>query len=204
MVPFSILACVSDTPRHSTGIEFKENNAVTSQPTASAGPVGQAAATPAVRRPGTLLAAIGIAVAAAIATIVSGIVMVTGGEDLAIDIVATIADEDAASVRDAMAGSALMGEAVDTLNARGIMALVTGAALLLFALFMGRAAVWSRVLVTISAALLLFVDLVILGDEGTKLMQMPAALGILGAIATFVLVWLPPNNRYARQLKANR
>lgn len=204
MVTLSILACVSDANRHFVGIEFKENNAVTSQPTAAAGPVGQAVGAPDVRRPGTLLAAIGVAVAAAVATIVSGIVMVTGGEDLAIDIIAKIAGEDADSVRDTLGGSALVGEAVETLNARGGMALATGAGLLLFTLLMGRAAVWARVLVTIFAAVVLLVDLVVLGDEGTNLMQVPAAVGILGTIVTFVLVWLPANNRYARQLKANR
>lgn len=177
---------------------------MTSQPTAAAGPVGQAVGAPDVRRPGTLLAAIGVAVAAAVATIVSGIVMVTGGEDLAIDIIAKIAGEDADSVRDTLGGSALVGEAVETLNARGGMALATGAGLLLFTLLMGRAAVWARVLVTIFAAVVLLVDLVVLGDEGTNLMQVPAAVGILGTIVTFVLVWLPANNRYARQLKANR
>lgn len=204
VVALSILACVSDANRHFVGIEFKENNAVTSQPTASAGPVGQAEGAPVVRRPATLFVAIGVAVVAALATIGSGIVMVAGGEELAIDIIAAVAGEDAEGVVNAMGGSALVGEAVETLNARGGMALVTGAGLLLFTLFMGRAAVWSRVLVTIFAALVLFVDLVVLGDEGTRLMQQPAALGGLAAIASFVLVWLPANNRYARRFKANR
>jgi hypothetical protein len=73
-----------------------------------------------------------------------------------------------------------------------------GVALLVFGLLMRKAATWTRVLVTISAALTIVFSLIIVGDETTPTMAGLAMLAMLGGIVAIVLTWLPANGRYAK------
>ncbi|MEY7973339.1 hypothetical protein AB8O38_15205 [Saccharomonospora xinjiangensis] len=177
---------------------------MTSHSTVSADHTADVAAAAPAKRPGLLFAALAVAAVAALATLANGIVMKTGGEQLAIEILAEALDMDVAMVQASAADSFITQSMVETLDARAMMAFVVGGLLLLFTLLGGRAAIWARVLVTIFAAINILVGVMIAGDDGTNLLLLLGALATFASIATLVLVWLPPVNRYARQLKNSR
>lgn len=173
----------------------------------SAIPVTPTAPAP-VRRPGMLVAAVGVVVVTALAAIVNGILIATGGKELVRDLLVqaglpesvTEADLDAFAE---LAGEGSLDEIVSTFTTRGWLTAAAGAALLIFGLLMMKAAAtWARVLVTVSAAFTMIFSLVILGDETTTTMAGLSMLATLAAIVAIVFTWLPPNGRYAKALKA--
>ncbi|ASR37926.1 hypothetical protein BAY61_26230 [Prauserella marina] len=172
---------------------------MTSQPTAAAG-YDQGAA-PAPQRPGTLLAAIAVAVVGALASLVNGILMAVGAEDLFIDILASAAGVSAEEVS-AVVPAIVLDEGVDTLSTRGTMALVVGVGLLVFGALLRGAAVWARVAMTVFALATVLVGGRVATDEGTGLMLGLGWLAVVGSIVAIVLAWLPANHRYAKALKA--
>lgn len=153
-----------------------------------------------------VVAAVGVAVVTALAAIVNGILIATGGKELVRDLLVqagmpesvTEADLDAFAE---LAGEGSLDEIVSTFTTRGYLALGAGAALLVFGLLMMKGATWARVLVTVSAALTAVFSLVILGDETTTTMAGLAMLAILGAIVSIIVTWLPPVGRYGKALK---
>lgn len=90
---------------------------------------------------------------------------------------------------------------MSTFETRGYLALVAGAALLVFALAMLKAAKWARIMVTIAAALSIVFSLVILADETTSTMALLSVVTMLGSVVAIVLTWLPANGRYAKSLR---
>ncbi|RBM10535.1 hypothetical protein DI005_35635 [Prauserella sp. PE36] len=164
---------------------------------------GSVQAAPAVSRPGTLLAAIVVAVAGGLATVVNGILMATGGDDLAIDILASALGEPAESIR-AAGADFVVAEVADTLSGRGTMALAFGGGLLVFGLLLARAALWARILVTIFALLTVLIAGRVVTDDGTGTLIALGVAGLLCALVTIVLAWLPANGRYAKALKNAR
>lgn len=157
------------------------------------------------RRPGTLTAALAVTVVTAIAAVVNGIMISTGGLDLIKDIFAEaglpgLTDEDVEGLA-MLAGHASLDDFVGTFQTRGYLALFAGAALLVFALLMMKAAMWARIMVTISAALSIVFGLVILADETTSTMALLAVVAMLGSVVAIVLTWLPANGRYAKALR---
>lgn len=161
-------------------------------------------------RPGTLLAAVGVAVVSAVAAIVEGVLFFAGGRDLATDLaakaIATITGETAESVK--ADGGALLAASVDevqnTLQARAIVAVVFGVLLLIVALLMLGGSTWSRVLVTIAGLLNAGVSLRIATDAegGTGAIIGSAWLAVATGVIVVVLAWLPANNHYAKARKA--
>ncbi|GAB1509949.1 hypothetical protein JCM33774_19900 [Actinophytocola sp. KF-1] len=145
-------------------------------------------------------------VVTALAAIVNGILIATGGKELVKDLLVqagmpegvTEADLDAFAQ---LAGEGSLDEVVSTFTTRGYLALGAGAALLVFGLLMVKAATWTRVLVTVSAALTTVFSLVILGDETTTAMAGLAMLAILGAVVSIVFAWLPAVGRYGKALR---
>lgn len=165
-------------------------------------PATPTTSTPA-RRPGVLTAAIGVVVAAALAAIVNGIVIATGGPELVKDILegaglpAGLTDGDL-ELAVQLAGYASLDDFMSTFEMRGYLSLAGGVALLLSGVLMRKAATWARVLVTVSAVLTTVFSVVIVADETTPLMAGLALLAILGSVVAIVLTWLPANGRYAK------
>jgi hypothetical protein len=158
----------------------------------------------AARRPGTLTTAIVIAVLTAIASVVNGLLIATGGSDLIKDILAD-AGLPAEALTDAnlesavrIAGYTSLDDFESTFAMRGYLALAAGVLLVLFALLMRRAATWARAMVTVSALLALAFGGVIVADETTTTMAMLALVTVLGAVLTLIFTWLPANGRYAK------
>jgi hypothetical protein len=168
----------------------------------SAYPVTQQRA--AVRRPGTLTTAIAFAVLTAIASIVNGLVIATGGSDLIKDILAD-AGLPAEALTDAnlesavqIAGYASLDDFESTFAMRGYLALAAGVLLVIFALLMRKAAGWARAMVTVSAVLAMAFAGIIIADETTTTMAMLSLATFLGAVLSIIFAWLPANGRYAK------
>jgi hypothetical protein len=153
-----------------------------------------------------LVAAVGVVVVTALAAIVNGIMIATGGKELVKDLLvqagmpAGVTEADIDTFAE-LAGEGSLDEIVSTFTTRGYLALGAGAVMLVFGLLMAKAATWSRVLVTVSAAFVLIFSLVILGDETTTAMAGLAMLAILGAVVSIVVTWLPAIGRYGTALK---
>lgn len=183
---------------------------MTSYPDAATGlPHPTPAAAPPASRPGTLMALVVVAAVSALTAIVDGVLFLTGGRDLALDVaakvVATMTGASAESVK--ADGGALLGAAVEevqsTLQVRGGMAVFLGAVLLVFALLSLRGATWARVLTTLAALSVAGLSLRIAtdADGGTAAIRGLGWLALATALVTLVLAWLPPNNRYAKARK---
>lgn len=156
-----------------------------------------------VRRPGVLTAAISVIVATALAAIVNGVVIATGGPELVKDILegsgvpAGLSDADL-ELAVQLSGYASLDDFMSTFEMRGYLSLAGGVALLVFGLLMRKAATWARVLVTVSAVSVMAFSAIIVADETTSLMAGLSLLAILGGVCTIVLTWLPANGRYAK------
>lgn len=168
------------------------------------------ARTASMSRPGTLTAAIGLAVLTALAAIADAVIILTGGLDLVKELgnelVAAELGVSEAEVAETLdfAGPAvdqLYADAAATFETRAYLVLVFGAALLAFALFMRKAATTFRVLVTVTAALTIVFAAVIASDAGTTAMIGLAWTAVAGALATIVLTWLPANGKYAKAVR---
>lgn len=172
--------------------------------------VTEATQTASPSRPGSLTAAIGLAVLTAVAAIVNGVIIITGGLDLVKEIgseliaaetgvgeaeVAEVIDFDNPMV------DALFAEAASTYETRAYLVLGAGVLLALFGLLMRKAGMAMRVLVTVTAAVTILFAAVIGLDAGTTVMIGLAWVAVLGAVVTIVTTWLPANGRYAKTLR---
>lgn len=172
----------------------------------SAYPVTPAPMPTAARRPGTLTAAIVVVVMAALAAIVNGIMIATGGSDLIKDILTDaglpadmLTDENLESAA-VIAGYSSLEEFESTFAMRGYLVLAAGVALIVFGLLMRKAATWARALVTVSALLALAFSGMIIADETTSTMALLAMVTILFGLIAIILTWLPANGRYAKSV----
>ncbi len=158
----------------------------------------------AARRPGTLTAALVVTVLTAIASLVNGLVIATGGSDLIKDILTdaglpaeALSDENLESAV-VMAGYSSLEDFESTFAMRGYLALAAGILLVVFALLARKAATWARALLTVCALLATAFAGIIVADETTTTMAMLSLVTILGAVLSIILVWLPANGRYAK------
>lgn len=176
---------------------------MSSYPETSARP---ASANP-VRRPGTLTTTMVFAILTAVAAIGNGIVILTGGKQLILDAVAGDAglpagiftEEDYASFSDSAAGT--LDDAASTFATRAYILLAMGVLLLVCGVLMNKAATWARVVVTIAAPLAMVFSVVVVADTSTPIMAGLALGTILFGLITLIMVWLPPNNRYAKSFR---
>jgi hypothetical protein len=160
-------------------------------------------------KPGTLTAAVLVAVVAGLASVLNGVLILAGLTELSRDLGAkAVSIVTGASVEQVKsAGGALLNlaaeEAKNQLSFRGYTVLAFGVLVLLFGFFMRNAATWARVLVTISAALMLVFSGAIATDAeaGTGAMVALGWVGVLGGVLAIVLAWLPANGRYAKAVK---
>lgn len=175
---------------------------VSTYPTAPA--QGQRTGT-APARPGTLTAALLITVLVGLAEIVNGIVILTGGMDLATKLAAKSMDILNVDLGANLNNQLLQDSAQviqSGLQARAYILIVFGAAMLLFGLLARNAATWARVLVTISAVVTMGISGFIVIDVNTTIMMILGAVAALGSIVAIVVTWLGPNGRYAKARKA--
>jgi uncharacterized membrane protein len=159
----------------------------------------------AVRRPGMLTATLSIVVLTALVSIVNGVMIATGGKDLLKDALENAglgglsdADLDLAAQ---LAGYTSIDDYMSTFAMRGYLAIAGGALLLVFGLLMRKAATWARVLVTISAVLMMAFNLVVVAGDTTTTMAGLALLAVLGGILAIIFTWLPANGRYAKAVR---
>lgn len=170
----------------------------------------------AVGRPGTLTALVWTSVLSAVAALIGAALVFAGGDDMAEDnindviqdhpdVVGLPSGTSAADIK-ALSGpiwDELISDRAGTLAARAGFAVFTALCLLIFALAARKgAAVWARVLITVSAAVALFPHFLILGDHEPDSVVVLSLLSLITAVAAIVLCWLPPVNRFARERKA--
>ncbi|WP_237330161.1 hypothetical protein [Streptomyces sp. BA2] len=170
----------------------------------------------AARRPGTLTALVWTSVLSAVAALIGAVLVFAGGDDMAEDnindviqdhpdVVGLPSGTTAADIK-ALSGpiwDELVSDRAGTLAARAGFAAFTALCLLVFALAARRsAAVWARVLITVSAVVALFPHFLILGDYEPDSVFALSFVSLLTALAVIVLCWLPPVNRFARERKA--
>lgn len=163
------------------------------------------AAPVAVRRPGLLTATIGIVVVTALAAIANGVMIATGGKELIKELLENAglgqlsdADLDLASQ---LAGYDSLDGFVSAFTTRGYFVAGSGVLLLVFGILMRKAAMFARVLVTISSVLVMATGMVVLADETNGTMAGLAMLAILGGILAIIFTWLPANGRYAKAVR---
>ena len=172
--------------------------------------VTEASTTASPSRPGSLSAAIGLAVVTAMAAIVNGVIILAGGLDLVKEIgnellaaelgvgeaeLAEVIDFDNPMV------NAVFAEAASTYETRAYLVLGAGVLLALFGVLMRKAGMAFRVLVTVIAAFTVLFAAVIGLDAGTTVMIGLAWAAVVGALATIVATWLPANGRYAKSVR---
>ncbi|GAA3086481.1 hypothetical protein ACFQ0X_34620 [Streptomyces rectiviolaceus] len=183
---------------------------------AHAGPHPTGPTRRAARRPGALTALVWTSVLSAVAALVGAVLVFAGGDDMAEDnindviqdhpdVVGLPSGTSAADIK-ALSGpiwDELISDRAGTLAARAGFAAFTALCLLIFALAARRgAAVWARVLITVSAVVALFPHFLILGDYEPDSVFILSFVSLFTAIAAIVLCWLPPVNRFARERKA--
>jgi hypothetical protein len=162
-------------------------------------------------RPATLLAAIGAAAVAGLAAIINGAMVIVTGPDIMIDIAAKAAGLSRSEMETSLGGGAqgvesfksLAADDYQILKTRAWAALICGALLLIFGVLMRKAALWARILVTLSALATAGFSLLTAtrSDEGTVLMITLGWIAVLISVVAVVTAWLPANFRYARAVR---
>jgi hypothetical protein len=149
--------------------------------------------TPASRqRPGTLKAAIAIAVVTGLATIANGITLLTNANDLE-------ARPTAKTLPTVSHNGNILNHSV--LGDLGGFMIVIGAAVVLFAALMYNAATWTRIVVTISVVGASGVSGIVALDMNATIATILGWVATFTAIGTITLTWQAPNSRYAKTRK---
>jgi hypothetical protein len=148
--------------------------------------------------------AVTVVVVTALAAIINGVIIITGGKELIKELLEG-AGLTGVSDSDLELASRLLGyDSVDGLVSayamRGYVVAGAGVALLLFGLCMMKAATWARIMVTISSVAVMLFSVLVLADETTSLMAGLALLAILTGILSIIFVWLPAVGRYKKAL----
>jgi hypothetical protein len=153
-----------------------------------------------------LVATISIVVVTALAAIVNGIITATGGKEVVKQAfenagLGSLSDADLDTMAQ-LAGYDSMDDVLSAFTMRGYLVAGCGVLLLIFGVLMRKAATFARVMVTISAVLVMVFSLLILGDETTGTMAGLAMLAIVGGILSIIFTWLPANGRYGKAVRA--
>ncbi|MFI9719892.1 hypothetical protein ACIHFE_09590 [Streptomyces sp. NPDC052396] len=180
-------------------------------------PVNHRRSAPPSKRPAPLLCLLLAAVLSALAGVVGSVIVYNGGKDLANSNVKDVINEHPAElgVPSNLSASSLkqfsgpmwdslIDDRYDTLTARAGFAVFTAVLLLVSVLFARNAAVWARVLLTLSAIVALITHSLVVRDYEPASVTGLSWISIVSALAVLVLCWLPANNRFARARKAAR
>lgn len=166
-----------------------------------------------VRRPRALTALIAAAVISALCAVVGAVIVFSGGTGLADsnvkdvirshpDVVGVPAGMSPDEATRALAGplwQQLVDDRAGTLSSRAGFAVFVAVCLLVFAFFARKAAVWSRVMLTLSGlACLVPCSLVVSDYEPASVTALSWIAMLFGAIAV-VMCWVPAVSRYAKE-----
>jgi len=152
-------------------------------------------------RPGIVSAAFFAALASGLFSVIGGILEFSGARELAEKVASNALGTDVTGLDLGVTDAAVTG-AVNTLQFRGILAIVLGALVMAASLTVHNAALWGRIV----TGVLLLVSLCANGLEFTDVASgATTALGVtanLLGIAAIVMSFLPATNRYAAARKA--
>jgi hypothetical protein len=152
-------------------------------------------------RPGIVSAAFFAALASGLFSVIGGILEFSGARELAEKVASDALGTDITGLDLGVTDAAVTG-AVNTLQFRGILAIVLGALVMAASLTVHNAALWGRIV----TGVLLLVSLCANGLEFTDVASgATTALGVtanLLGIAAIVMSFLPATNRYAAARKA--
>lgn len=166
---------------------------------------------PAVRRPGTVLAALIATLVSVVAGVATAITVYAGGTDM---VKSLLSDPDVQArlglTDDLLTAAKSLGDdlfqqvldqAYGTLSARATFALVLAVLLLVFGALALGAALWARILVTVVGLVAVSLQLLVVTDVATSAMKLFGLLVIASTLVAIVLWWLPANGRYAKARK---
>lgn len=151
-----------------------------------------------MRRPSTLTAAVVVSGLGALCALVSAVITFTDGRSL-------LSSSLGLGPGDGSLGNSVLDDAYSTLKARAVLGLVAVVIVMVLALAARSGRTGVRVGLTVVLPLAAVAWILNAADSGV-----PATIGgpdgaaALLAVIALVLVWLPANNRYARERKALR
>lgn len=151
-----------------------------------------------MRRPSTLTAAVVVSGLGALCALVSAVITFTDGRSL-------LSSSLGLGPGDGSLGNSVLDAAYSTLKARAVLGLVAVVIVMVLALAARSGRTGVRVGLTVVLPLAAVAWILNAADSGV-----PATIGgpdgaaALLAVIALVLVWLPANNRYARERKALR
>lgn len=167
---------------------------------------------PAVRRPGTIMAALIATLVSAAAGVAAAITVFAGGtnmvksllEDPAVQARLGLSDDLLKTAQD-LGGDLyqqVLDQAYATLSARAVFGAVLAVLLLVFAVLALGAALWARILITVVGLVAVSLQLLVVTDVATSSMKLFGLLVVASTVVAIVLWWLPANGRYAKARKA--
>lgn len=150
-----------------------------------------------IRRPSTMTAAVLVSALGAFCAFVSALITFTDGRSLLSSSLG-LGTGDAGSL-----ASTVLDAAYSTLKSRAIMGLVAAVIIIVLAIAARGGRTGVRVGLTVMLPLAAVAWILNAADSGVPgLIGGPDGVAVLLAVIALVLVWLPPNNRYARERKA--
>lgn len=151
-----------------------------------------------IRRPSTLTAAVLVSSLAAFCAFVSALITFTDGRSLLSSSLGLPGDAGSLA-------STVLDAAYSTIKSRAIIGLVAAVIIVVLAIAARGGRTGVRVGLTITLPLAAVAWILNAADSGVPgLIGGPDGVAVLLAVIALVLVWLPANNRYARERKALR
>ncbi|MFC0545967.1 hypothetical protein [Kutzneria chonburiensis] len=167
---------------------------------------------PAVRRPGTIMAALIATLVSVVAGVAAAVTVFSGGTNMVKslledpDVQARLGLSDDLIQTAKQLGDDLFQQVLDqaysTLAARAAFAVVLAGLLLVFALLARGGALWARIVITVLGVVAISLQLLVVTDVATSAMKLLGLLVVASTLVAVVLWWLPANGRYAKARKA--
>jgi hypothetical protein len=167
---------------------------------------------PAVRRPGTIMAALIATLVSVVAGVAAAVTVFSGGTNM----VKSLLDDPDVQARLGLSDDLIqtakqlgddlfqqvLDQAYSTLAARATFAVVLAGLLLVFALLARGGALWARIVITVLGVVAISLQLLVVTDVATSAMKLLGLLVVASTLVAVVLWWLPANGRYAKARKA--
>jgi hypothetical protein len=167
---------------------------------------------PAVRRPGTIMAALIATLVSVAAGVAAAVTVFSGGTNM----VKSLLDDPDVQARLGLSDDLIqtakqlgddlfqqvLDQAYSTLAARATFAVVLAGLLLVFALLARGGALWARIVITVLGVVAVSLQLLVVTDVATSAMKLLGLLVVASTLVAVVLWWLPANGRYAKARKA--
>ncbi|HEY0499374.1 MAG TPA: hypothetical protein VGD48_26750 [Kutzneria sp.] len=167
---------------------------------------------PAVRRPGTIMAALIATLVSVAAGVAAAVTVFSGGTNM----VKSLLDDPDVQARLGLSDDLIqtakqlgddlfqqvLDQAYSTLAARATFAVVLAGLLLVFALLARGGELWARIVITVLGVVAVSLQLLVVTDVATSAMKLLGLLVVASTLVAVVLWWLPANGRYAKARKA--